>query len=205
MKTAPRTEARGFTLIELLTALIILSLLALMSYRGLDATLDSREYVKRETEKWQRVTLFLDRFGRDVRLAAPRPVRVGPKTAPAWRGKSNLMPEGITMPYLEFSRFGWDYQEGAAQRVAYRLNHKQEIELWLWPGLDIGPNMPPARYTVLTGVRKLDLEYLNGGRVWVSAWPEVDAPLAPGASSIPLAVRLRLVLASGEEILRIFR
>ena len=66
MKTARGAEMRGFTLIELLTALIILSLLALMSYRGLDAVLDSREYVKRETEKWRRVTLFLDRFGRDV-------------------------------------------------------------------------------------------------------------------------------------------
>lgn len=108
-------------------------------------------------------------------------------------------------PYLEFSRFGWDYQEEAAQRVAYRLNHKQEIELWLWPGLDIGPNVSPVRYTVLTGVRKLDLEYLSDGRVWVSTWPEMDTSLAPGASSIPLAVRLRMVLASGEEILRIFR
>lgn len=205
MKTARGAEMRGFTLIELLTALIILSLLALMSYRGLDAVLESREYVKRETEKWRRVTLFLDRFGRDVRLAAPRPIRAGPETVPALHGKPNLTPEGKMSPYLEFSRFGWDYQEEAAQRVAYRLNHKQEIELWLWPGLDIGPNVSPARYTVLTGVRKLDLEYLSDGRVWVNTWPEMDTSLAPGASSIPLAVRLRMVLASGEEILRIFR
>ncbi|MGP1676058.1 MAG: prepilin-type N-terminal cleavage/methylation domain-containing protein, partial [Burkholderiales bacterium] len=32
--------ARGFTLIELMSALLVLSLLALMSYRGLGAVLD---------------------------------------------------------------------------------------------------------------------------------------------------------------------
>ena len=205
MKTAHRAETRGFTLIELLTALIILSLLALISYRGLDAVLDSREYVKRETEKWRRITLFLDRFAHDVRLAAPRPVRAGPEIFPAWRGKSNLTEEGIGSPYLEFSRFGWDYQGEAMQRVAYRLNGKQEIELWLWPSLDFDANTQPARYSVLAGVRKLDLEYLSGNRVWVNMWPDAGASPASAASSIPQAVRLRMVLASGEEILRIFR
>ena len=37
---------RGFTLIEIMTALLVLSLLALMSYRGLGAVLDAREHVK---------------------------------------------------------------------------------------------------------------------------------------------------------------
>ena len=42
MKSSPRAAARGFTLIELMTALLVLSLLALMSYRGLGAVLDAR-------------------------------------------------------------------------------------------------------------------------------------------------------------------
>ena len=66
-------SARGFTLIELLTALLVLSLLALMSYRGLGAVLDAREHVKYETDKWRRVAVFFARFERDVELAAPRP------------------------------------------------------------------------------------------------------------------------------------
>ncbi len=40
---APSRQA-GFTLIELMVALLILSLLALMSYRSLCAVLDSRYY-----------------------------------------------------------------------------------------------------------------------------------------------------------------
>ena len=64
----------GFTLIELLCALLILSLLALMSFRGLAAVLDSRDHVRQETEKWRGVAAFFSRFQRDVQLSAPRPL-----------------------------------------------------------------------------------------------------------------------------------
>jgi len=35
-----------------------------------------------------------------------------------------------------------------ARRIAYQLNEKQEIELWLWPGLDVAPGTLPLRYPV---------------------------------------------------------
>ena len=86
MMTSAGYSTRGFTLIELLIALLILSVLALMSYRGLGAVLDAREHVTREADQWRRVAAFVDRFERDVKLAAPRPVRSASGTAPAWRG-----------------------------------------------------------------------------------------------------------------------
>jgi general secretion pathway protein J len=101
MKPAParRGRPRGFTLIEILSALLILSLLALMSYRGLGAVLDAREHTRYETEKWRRVSAFFARFERDVQLAAPRPVRATSSSssnaatssgiAPAWRGEAS--------------------------------------------------------------------------------------------------------------------
>ncbi|MGA8006850.1 MAG: prepilin-type N-terminal cleavage/methylation domain-containing protein, partial [Burkholderiales bacterium] len=67
----PRSPG-GFTLVELLAALLVLSLLALMSYRGLGAVLDAREHVGGEADKWRRVAAFFARFERDVELAAPR-------------------------------------------------------------------------------------------------------------------------------------
>ena len=79
---AQMRKPRGFTLIELLTALLILSLLALMSYRGLGAVLDAREHVRQETEKWRSVAAFFARFERDVQLAAPRPVLAARRAAP---------------------------------------------------------------------------------------------------------------------------
>jgi len=186
---------RGFTLIELLSALLILSLLALMSYRGLGAVLDAREHVRQETDKWRRVSAFFARFERDVQLAAVRPVRAESGTAPAWRGR----PATTAEARLEFSRSASAEGVDAARRIAYRLNEKQEIELWLWPGLDLPPGALPARYPVLSGVAKLDLQYLNADLAWVDSWPA--APLDP---PLPQAVRVRIVLTSNEEIVRLF-
>lgn len=195
MKPAPDAAARGFTLIELLTALLLLSLLALMSYRGLGAVLDAREHVTLETDKWRRVAAFVARFERDVQLAAPRPVRAASGTAPAWRGEAVAAPQ----PRLEFSRFAATEGVDTARRIAYQLNEKQEIELWLWPGLDVAPGTLPLRYPVLAGVKAFELQYLNSGLVWVDAWPA-----SPRDPPLPQAVRLRIVLASDEEIVRIF-
>lgn len=195
MKTFAGYSTHGFTLIELLIALLILSALALMSYRGLGAVLDAREHVTRETDKWRRVAAFVARFERDVNLAAPRPIRSAPGVAPAWRG----IPGATSEPQLEFSRFASVEGMDSARRLGYQLNDRQEIELWLWPGLDIAPGTLPARYPVLTDVTAFDLQYLNASLAWTDGWPgsAADAP-------IPRAVRLRIVLASGEEIVRVF-
>jgi general secretion pathway protein J len=199
MKLEPEMSTRfrsgGFTLIELLTALLILSLLALMSYRGLGAVLDAREHVSQETAKWRRVAAFCARFAQDVQLAAPRPVRTASGSAPAWLGKSDT----ISGPRLEISRFASAEGVDTPRRIAYGLSEKQEIELWLWPVLDVAPNVLPARYPVLGGVTIFEIQYLNADLAWVGAWP-----MSPLDAAIPRAVRLRIVLASGEEIVRVF-
>ncbi len=198
-------RAQGFTLIEVLSALLILSLLALMSYRGLGAVLDAREHTRNETEKWRRVSAFFARFERDVQLAAPRPVRATTKDvsgtststgiSPAWRGDTNPTEQAR----LEFSRFAATEGVDTARRIAYRLNEKNEVELWLWPGLDIAPDTLPLRYPVLAGVKIFELQYLNPALLWVNVWPS-----SPADPAIPQAVRLRVVLASSEEIVRVF-
>lgn len=191
----PASVIRGFTLIELLTALLILSLLALMSYRGLGAVLDAREHVRQEITKWQRVAAFSTRLEQDLRLAVPQAMRNAAGGAPAWLGS----PDAKTGPLLEFSSFPAAEGMAAPRRVAYGLNDRREVELWLWPGLDAEPNAPPARYAVLAGVTSLEFQYLDAKLAWVNAWP-----MTPGDATMPRAVRLRVVLASGEEVVRVF-
>jgi general secretion pathway protein J len=195
MQRFPASRRAGFTLIELLTALLILSLLGLMSFRGLSAVLDTREHLKAESEKWRRVDAFFLRFARDVRLVAPRPVRVASGTAAAWLGRT----APGTAPLLEFSRFASNEGVDTARRLGYRLNEKREIELWLWPGLDVAPAVLPVRYAVLEDVKEFELQYLDFETTWVNSWP-----VGPVDSLIPLAVRLRVLLDSGEELVRLF-
>ena len=186
---------KGFTLIELLSALLVLSLLALMSYRGLGAVLDARAHVRQETEQWRRVATFFSRFERDIRLAAPRTIRADASVVPAWQANS----AAAGYPALEFSRFGSIDGADSPRRVAYVLNDRREIELWIWPGLDRAPRSDPARYPVLTGVASFELLYLSPELAWVPAWPRSasDPPF-------PQAVQLRVVLVSREEIVRVF-
>ncbi|MDD2915236.1 MAG: type II secretion system minor pseudopilin GspJ [Gallionella sp.] len=195
MKNAPRISLRGFTLIELLTAMLILSLLALMSYRGLGAVLDAREHITRETDKWRQMSSFFARFERDIQLASPRPVRSASGIAPAWLGRLAT----TSGPRLEFSRFGSAEGVDMPRRLAYQLNEKQEVELWLWPGLDVATDAQPARYPVLAGVTKFELQYLDVNFAWVDIWPA-----SPRDTPIPQAVQLHIVLVSGEEIVRVF-
>lgn len=186
---------RGFTLIELLTALFILSLLALMSYRGLAAVLDARDHVRAETEKWRKVAAFFARFEQDVQLAIPRSVRTAAGEMPAWVGR----PEPADGPMLEFSRSAAVDSTETPRRTGYRLNEKQEVELWVWPGLDAAPQAVPSRYAVLSDVTVIEMRYLNMDSAWIDAWPPTR--IAP---AIPRAVWLRIVLSSGEEIIRVF-
>ena len=189
------TPPQGFTVVELLTAILILALLALMSYRGLGTVLDTREHVRIESEKWQGIATFFERFRRDVELAAPRAVRLAVGGAPAWQARSSM----TNGPILQFSRFESAEGVDTPQRLGYGINNKQEVELWLWPSLDAAPDSKPARYTVLGGVAKFELRYLNTELGWVTEWP---GSVRDG--QIPRAVQLRIVLVSGEDITRIF-
>ena len=191
---AARAEG-GFTLVELLAALLVLSLLALMAYRGLDAVLEARDHVGGEADKWRHVAAFFARFERDAELAEPRAVREGSGTAPAWLGQAGV----TTGPLLEFSRFASRSSVDTARRLGYRLNGSGEIELWVWPGLDVAPGVEPARYVVLRGVTRFTVDYLGADLAWVSAWPA-----SSGGTAIPRAVRVTVGLASGEQIVRVF-
>ena len=161
---------RGFTLIELMSALVILSLLALMAFRGLGAVLDARDQVRLETQKWKAVAAFFSRFQRDVQLSAPSPVT---GTSQRFEFSRLAMAEGVDLP----------------RRTAYGLNASREIEL----------TEDSTRHPLLPAVAEFELRYLDPALAWVEAWPrtERDPPL-------PHAVRLRLVLGSGEELVRIF-
>ena len=195
MKREHRARRRGFTLIELLAALFILSLLALMSYRGLGSVMVAREQVRTESQKWQRMSAFFTRFERDVSLSAPRPVRTDSGTALAWRGQA----EASDVPQLEFSRFASADGQDSARRLGYRLNDKREIELWVWPGLDVAPGTLPVRYPLIAGVQAFELHYLDTSLAWINAWPSIA-----GDPPMPRAVRVRIVLDSGEELVRVF-
>ena len=194
------TGNEGFTLIELLVALMILTLISVAGYSGLNAVLKTREHVAEETRKWQHLAFFFSRFELDVAQAVHRPVRdINGNTLPEWVGHNVLV--GDNDAELTFSRAGMNDQSldmMAPQRIAYRFE-RGTIVMLRWPALDQAPNSNPTRNTLLEGVSDFKLRYLDSNNIWQLVWPESTA-----VAGTPAAVELTLTLNSGEQITRIF-
>ena len=68
LRTLPRSSCRaaGFTLIELLVAVALLAILAVLSWRGLDAVIQSRERLVTESDELRSLTLALAQLEEDL-------------------------------------------------------------------------------------------------------------------------------------------
>jgi len=191
---------RGFTLIELLVSIVILALLSVAGYRGLDAVLQTRERVTAETKKWQHLSFFLSRLDQDIAQAERRRVRdTGGQSQPEWIGHAVVVGEDDAE--LSFTRAGTSDQginRMVPQRIGYRLE-QNSIVLLRWPVLDLAQRTRPARYTLLEGVGEFSLRYMGSSGDWQTQWPPVSA-----TGGLPQAAEVTLTLLSGEKISRVF-
>ncbi|HEY6096240.1 MAG TPA: type II secretion system minor pseudopilin GspJ [Gallionellaceae bacterium] len=194
-----RQTCDGFTLIEMLVALIIVSMLSLAGYRGLNGMIQTRDHLTAETRKWQQLSLLFSRMEQDIALAIRRPVRDkdGNVQAP-WVGHSVL--RDIDDAELAFTRSGSPENSAllAPQRIAYRFENKA-IVLLHWGSLDQAGNSAPERYPLLEGVSEFKLRYMDQIGNWYPQWPISNVGL-----ELPAATEVSLTLTSGEHITRIF-
>lgn len=180
---------------EVLVALLLMSLLAVISYRGLVALSDARDHVMSAADRWREIDLFFTRFEQDVSLAVPRAVRHGSEARPAWLS----IQDAAGLRRLEFSRLAAPDTDEGPRRTAYVVNEQNEIELWLWPALDSAATAVPVRYPIVGQVARISLRHLSKGKSWSVDWPVLAA-----SASVPFAVEICVRLQSGEEITRIF-
>jgi general secretion pathway protein J len=194
-------HSRGFTLVELLVALMILVLLSVAGYRGLDAVLQTREHIVKETRKWQNLALFFSRLENDVAQATHRTAQdQGGLMQPAWIGRPVVVADDEAE--LTFTRAGIADQGLAMlapQRLGYRLQ-QGTIVLLRWPFLDQAPLTKPLRYPLLEGVREFHLRHMDAKGNWLEQWP----PGGQQTDILPAALEVAITLASGEKITRVF-
>jgi general secretion pathway protein J len=192
---APRRGAnRGFTLIELLVALSILALLSVLGYRAVSSLTDSEVRLSEEALRWRILDQLFTRLEADMREAVPRAARTGSGIEPAWIGNTAADGNGE----LRFSRAGPEFalEAGSAgQRIGYRFrDHAVEVVYWPYP--DVSPAAAPVSYELASGITRFHVDYLDPAGGWRDRWPMKDDP------PLPRAVRVQLVLASGEAIER---
>lgn len=191
--------ARGFTLVEVLVALAILGVLALLGYQSLSTLVDAEARVTEVAMRWRALDALAARLETDLRAALPRTGRQGPAIEPAFSLEAG--PAGST---LTWSRAGPEFfhePTSAGQRLGYRRvpsGDSGSIELLLWPALD-NPAATPVQSYVLAGeIRSFVLEAATARGEWSPRWP------IAGEGPLPRALRLRMELAEGGWIERLF-
>lgn len=191
----------GFTLIEVLVALMIFAILSGLSYRSLSALIQTRSHVNQETAHWREIMMFFDRVDLDVHQHIARRVQHGKQVLPAWHASPAWV--GIDEAQLMFTRLGSPDSTGPlrdSQRIGYRLN-KQRIEMLVWPALDLPADEKPAVFTLVNGVKSMQIRYLTEDKSrWVTHWPLN----ATDQDKSPKAMEMVITLHSGEQLSRVF-
>ena len=192
-------NSRAFTLIELLVALAIFALLSGFAYRGLDAMLQSREALQKDSRKWRDVSVFVSRIERDLAAVLDRTslAASGLELAPV----SSSIEVTTARDGLSLTRSGAPLYENALaapQRIAYRINEGR-VERLAWGGVDAAPRAEPVPVTVLAEVRSLAFRFMDARGEWRTSWG------TPGnaVERVPAAVEMTLELAGGERLVRL--
>ena len=187
----------GFTLVEILLALAIFGVLSVLAYRATSTLIESEARLSVEAQRWRTLDALFARFEADIRQALPRSVRAGADTEAAWLAPP---PDDAGNSTLVFTRSGAEFADEpamAGQRIGYRLR-PHAVEIAFWPHLDNVAGVQPAVYVLADGVDAFRVEYRTGSGAWRDRWPLL------GEADIPRAVRVTLVLASGEALERWF-
>lgn len=191
-------NSRAFTLVELLVALAIFAILSGFAYRSLDAMLQNREALQKESRKWRDVAVFVSRLERDLAAVLDRGARAasGVDLAPM----SSSIEVATARDGLAFTRSGAPLYENALaapQRIAYRLNGAR-IERLAWGAVDAAPRAEPVAVTVLADVQGLAFRFMTPRGEWRASWG-----LPGSVEAVPAAVEVTLQLAGGERLVRL--
>jgi len=96
-------------------------------------------------------------------------------------------------PLVDLTRAGWSntagQQRGTLQRVSYSLVN-DVVKRSYQVNLDTVQGNQPVVQDLLTGVKAIQLRYLDNNQTWQSLWPPPTLPLPEGLVTRPAAVEI---------------
>ncbi|MDB5887997.1 MAG: hypothetical protein JWM03_869 [Rhodocyclales bacterium] len=192
------TPSSGLTLIELLVALVVMAVLGIMSWRGIDSALNSREHIVEVSQRWQKLSRgfsliehnFLQIAERDVSTSTP---------ALASNGLPGFQLQKLPDGQQRLIYWRMDSVQGA-RLAGFRLDG-DKLMLLRWTH-----NMPvPAAQDnisaekLIEGVRNVRWEAMASNGQWTDTWP----PQAQ-AGGLPIGLRLDMDIDDVGHIQRLF-
>jgi general secretion pathway protein J len=207
---APMRRPSGFTLVEVLVALFIMSVLALLAWRGVDGLLRTRDGTRDSTQAVLRISTAMAQWQEDLNHVQDTPAAPSLRFDGAALRLTRRSPEG--MQFVVWTRQGqqlWRWASPPVTRV-------QDLQDWWLRGMQWSAISTDA-LAMLDGVSDMQVYYWrNADNTWSNAQSSGDvaeaaAAAASAASSaasspdasfdrlaLPRGVRLQLTLPGGQ-------
>lgn len=199
-------NSSGFTLIEMMIAIFIFSVVATLSYSGLNYILKGQSYLQTSSNQLKDLQLSFRYFEKDINQMINRSVR---------NQYGDLQPSfvGDEDKAFSFTHAGWrnpaNLVRSKMQRVSYELDEKT-LKRYTWGQLDGAIAEQFFETDLLEGVESIKLRYLDQENQWQTTWPPLNSGSAQPALGtvqqfvIPRALELTIKVENMDEIRRLF-
>lgn len=193
--------ARGFTLVEVLVALLIMAVIAVLGWRGIDGMLRGREISQASLLRSERLQSVLVQWEQDLRMLQDS--ELAQVNALAFDGNAlrltRRQPEGLQL-------VAWRLREGRLSRWESPPLQSQRELLEAQSRSQQGLESPGREITMLEGLSGWQMFFYRGN-AWSNAQSSDDvaapnpAASGPGSGStrvLPSGVRMLLQFGGGE-------
>ena len=160
----------AFTLIELMIALVIFSVVAVLSVTGMRSLIDAKQQQIAHSADLKQLQLAQALLSRDIQQIINRPMRdANNAIAPGFVGYSLLDVGGQLdngeHTLFEFTRMGYPNPRSTAarstlERIRYSVNH-QELIRTVWAGVDNLANAQATELVLLKNLEGIQLSYID--------------------------------------------
>lgn len=206
-RRAPPGAEGGFTLIELLVAIALLSILAIMSWRGIDGMVRAQEQTRQRADSMLVIQSALAQWNADLDailpLANTTPLDWDGQVLRITRRTTAVPDEGALV--VAWTRREMPGVEGGGQWARWQSppvrNRSDWQQAWqLAAQWARTPDEQARRYEIsLVPISNWQLFYFRGG-TWSNPLSSADQTPGTPAAGLPDGVRLQITLAPGQAL-----
>lgn len=191
---------KGFTLIELMVAVIIFSVISVISYRTLASLVTTKDVIEAAQQKWTGVGNAVNWLDSAWNRSIPLVVRdENGILLPAIIGKDHL--DGKFDSQVELTASGYigdpTYGSLPPKRLGFRFADGK-LYLVTWPVLNRVLTTEPRLDILMNNITGFEVNFLYSDRQWRPIWP----PAGVNLDQMPLGLKVKITMKTGEEVVR---